>query len=46
MQTILMKIKLENHINLPDFPFQQFHPHGETYEEAAKHGQEVYRKFD
>lgn len=28
-------------VHLPDFPFQQFHTHGETYEEAAKHGQEV-----
>ncbi|MEA5511618.1 type II toxin-antitoxin system HicB family antitoxin [Crocosphaera sp. UHCC 0190] len=28
-------------VHLPNFPFQQFHPHGETYEEAAKHGQEV-----
>ena len=28
-------------VHLPDFPFQQFHTHGDTYEEAAKHGQEV-----
>ncbi len=28
-------------VHLPDFPFQQFHTHGETYEEAAKHGQEA-----
>lgn len=28
-------------VHLPDFPCQQFHTYGETYEEAAKHGQEV-----
>ncbi len=28
-------------VHLPEFPFQQFHTHGATYEEAAKHGQEV-----
>lgn len=28
-------------VHLPDFPFQQFHTHGDTYEEAAKQGQEV-----
>ncbi len=28
-------------VHLPDFAFQMFHTHGETYEEAAKHGQEV-----
>lgn len=28
-------------VHLPEFPFQQFHTHGETYEEAARHGQEV-----
>lgn len=28
-------------VHLPDFAFQQFHTHGDTYEEAAKHGQEV-----
>jgi predicted RNase H-like HicB family nuclease len=28
-------------VHLPDFPFQQFHTHGDTYEEAAKHGQEA-----
>ena len=28
-------------VHLPDFPFQQFHTHGDTYEEAAKHGREV-----
>ena len=28
-------------VHLPDFAFQQFHTYGYTYEEAAKHGQEV-----
>jgi len=28
-------------VHLPDFPFQQFHTHGDTYEEAAKRGQEA-----
>jgi predicted RNase H-like HicB family nuclease len=28
-------------VHLPEFPWQQFHTHGKTYEEAAKHGQEV-----
>ena len=28
-------------VHLPDFPFQQFHTHGDTYEKAAKHGQEA-----
>jgi len=28
-------------VHLPDFAFQQFHTHGDTYEEAVKHGQEV-----
>lgn len=28
-------------VHLPDFPFQEFHTHGDTYQEAAKHGQEV-----
>lgn len=27
-------------VHLPEFPWQQFHTYGETYEEAA-HGQEV-----
>ena len=27
--------------HLPDFPWQEFHTHGDTYEEAAKHGREV-----
>ncbi|MGI2907898.1 type II toxin-antitoxin system HicB family antitoxin [Tolypothrix sp. VBCCA 56010] len=28
-------------VHLPEFSWQQFHTHGKTYEEAAKHGQEV-----
>lgn len=28
-------------VHLPGFPWQQFHTHGKTYEEAAKHGHEV-----
>lgn len=28
-------------VHLPDFPEQQFRTHGETYEEAARNGQEV-----
>lgn len=32
-------------VHLPDFPFQQFHMHGDTYEEAAKHGQEVIDSY-
>jgi predicted RNase H-like HicB family nuclease len=28
-------------VHLPDFPFQKFHTHGDTYEVAVKHGQEV-----
>jgi predicted RNase H-like HicB family nuclease len=32
-------------VHLPDFPFQQFHTHGDTYEEAAKHGQEVIETY-
>jgi len=28
-------------VHLPDFPDQKFITHGETYEEAAKNGQEV-----
>ena len=32
-------------VHLPDFPFQQFHTHGDTYEEAAKHGQEVIESY-
>ena len=32
-------------VHLPDFPFQQFHTHGNTYEEAAKHGQEVVDSY-
>lgn len=32
-------------VHLPDFPFQQFHTHGETYLEAAQHGQEVIDSY-
>ncbi|WP_013320887.1 type II toxin-antitoxin system HicB family antitoxin [Gloeothece verrucosa] len=28
-------------VHLPEFPTQQFHTHGETYEEALKNTQEV-----
>ena len=28
-------------VHLPDFPEQRFRTHGETYEEAARNGQEV-----
>ena len=28
-------------VHLPDFPEQRYRTHGETYEEAAKNGQEV-----
>lgn len=28
-------------VHLPDFPSQQFHTHGATYEEALKNAQEV-----
>lgn len=28
-------------VHLPEFPTQQFHTHGETYEEALKNAQEV-----
>jgi predicted RNase H-like HicB family nuclease len=32
-------------VHLPDFPFQKFHTHGDTYEAAAKHGQEVIDSY-
>jgi predicted RNase H-like HicB family nuclease len=32
-------------VHLPEFPNQQFVTHGDTYEEAAKHGQEVLEMF-
>ena len=32
-------------VHLPEFPWQQFHTHGRTYEEAAKNGQEVIEAF-
>ncbi|MCC5639568.1 type II toxin-antitoxin system HicB family antitoxin [Nostoc sp. CHAB 5844] len=28
-------------VHLPEFLWQKYHTHGKTYEEAAKHGQEV-----
>ncbi|MEA5517792.1 type II toxin-antitoxin system HicB family antitoxin [Limnoraphis robusta] len=28
-------------VHLPDFPTQQFHTHGDTYEEALNNAQEV-----
>jgi predicted RNase H-like HicB family nuclease len=28
-------------VHLPDFPEQHYRTHGDTYEEAAKNGQEV-----
>ena len=28
-------------VHLPDFPEQKFRTHGDTYEEAAKNGQEI-----
>lgn len=28
-------------VHLPEFSWQKYHTHGQTYEEAAKHGQEV-----
>ena len=28
-------------VHIPDFSFQEFHTHGDSYEEAAKRGQEV-----
>lgn len=32
-------------VHLPEFPWQEFHTHGKTYEEAAKNGQEVIENF-
>ena len=32
-------------VHLPDFPFQEYHTHGDTYEEAAKHGREVIETY-
>jgi predicted RNase H-like HicB family nuclease len=32
-------------VHLPDFPSQKFHTHGDTYELAAKHGQEVIDSY-
>ncbi|NEQ97055.1 MAG: type II toxin-antitoxin system HicB family antitoxin [Cyanothece sp. SIO2G6] len=28
-------------VHLPEFPWRRFHTHGQTYEEAARNGQEV-----
>ena len=28
-------------VNLPEFPTQKYHTHGDTYEEAVKNAQEV-----
>ncbi len=28
-------------VHFSDFPWQEFHTHGDTYEKIAKHGQEV-----
>ena len=28
-------------VHLPEFPWRQFHTHGQTHEEAAQNGQEV-----
>lgn len=32
-------------VHLPEFPWLEFHTHGNTYEEAAKNGQEVIEGF-
>lgn len=32
-------------VHLPEFPSQHFVTHGETYEEAARRGQEVIEMF-
>ena len=32
-------------VHLPEFPWQEFHTHGKTYEEAAKNGREVIEAF-
>ncbi|MFM6191347.1 MAG: type II toxin-antitoxin system HicB family antitoxin [Planktothrix sp.] len=42
--TIVILWSDEDHcylVHLPEFPTQQFHTHGETYEEALKNAQEV-----
>jgi predicted RNase H-like HicB family nuclease len=28
-------------VHLPEFPWQEFHTHGRTYEEAAKNAQQL-----
>ncbi|MGK7942177.1 MAG: type II toxin-antitoxin system HicB family antitoxin [Crocosphaera sp.] len=32
-------------VDLPEFPWQKFHNHGKTYEEAARNGQQVIENF-
>ncbi len=32
-------------VHLPEFPEQHYVTHGSTYEEAARHGQEVIESF-
>ena len=32
-------------VHLPEFPWQQFHAHGKTHEEADRNGQEVIENF-
>lgn len=32
-------------VHLPEFPWQEFHTHGKTYEEAVKNGWEVIETF-
>jgi predicted RNase H-like HicB family nuclease len=32
-------------VHLPEFSWQQFHTYGKSYEEAAKHGQEVIKSL-
>ncbi len=32
-------------VHLPDFPFQKYHTFGNTYEDAAKRGQEVIDSY-
>jgi predicted RNase H-like HicB family nuclease len=33
-------------VHLPKFPWQQFHTHDKTYEEAVQHGQEVIKDIE
>lgn len=32
-------------VHLPEFPWQEFHIHGKTYEEATRNGHEVIENF-